>query len=123
VQVAWPDLKEELLAGAERVCALLGLAKHHMIIEELRLQQQQDSNRNLAAATAKDLSTSEPPPPLNFPVVRARIDNLDLKATPLASLRSSQFGRLVAVKGTIVRISNMRPVNTWLAFQCLVCLR
>jgi DNA helicase MCM8 len=116
---AWPDLKEELLAGAERVCALLGLAKHHLIIEELRQlqQQQQDSNRD---HSAKDLSSSAEP--LNFPVVRARIE-LDLKLTPLGSLRSSQFGRLVAVKGTIVRISTMRPVNTWLAFQCLVCLR
>jgi hypothetical protein len=58
----------------------------------------------------------------NFPAVRARIE-LTQRVTSLGSLRSSQFGRLVAVKGTIVRISNIRPVNTWLAFQCLVCLR
>ncbi len=63
-----------------------------------------------------------PPTPPNFPVVRARME-LSLKLTPLGSLRSSQFGRLVAVKGTVVRISNIRPVNTWLAFQCLVCTR
>jgi hypothetical protein len=41
---AWPDLRDSLLmGGAERACALLGLAKHHMLIEDAREKQQQES--------------------------------------------------------------------------------
>ena len=103
------------------MCALLGLAKHHMIIEELK-QQQEESNREPPEDTKNRNITTDRDEPINFPVVRARIE-LSQKLSALASLRSSQYGRLVAIKGTIVRISNIRPVNTWLAFQCLVCLR
>jgi hypothetical protein len=40
---AWPDLRDSLLmGGAERACALLGLAKHHMLIEDAREKQQQE---------------------------------------------------------------------------------
>ena len=40
---AWPDLRDSLLVGgAERACALLGLAKHHMLIEDAREKQQQE---------------------------------------------------------------------------------
>ncbi len=40
----WPDLRDSLLVGgAERACALLGLAKHHMLIEDAREKQQQES--------------------------------------------------------------------------------
>ncbi len=43
---AWPDLRDSLLVGgAERACALLGLAKHHMLIEDAREKQQQESVR------------------------------------------------------------------------------
>ncbi len=40
---SWPDLRDSLLVGgAERACALLGLAKHHMLIEDAREKQQQE---------------------------------------------------------------------------------
>jgi hypothetical protein len=40
---AWTDLRDSLLmGGAERACALLGLAKHHMLIEDAREKQQQE---------------------------------------------------------------------------------
>lgn len=41
--------------------------------------------------------------------------------TPLRMLRASVFGRLVCVKGTVVRVSSIRPFCTRLAFQCLGC--
>lgn len=41
--------------------------------------------------------------------------------TPLRMLRASVFGRLVCVKGTVVRVSNIRPFCTRLAFRCLGC--
>lgn len=41
--------------------------------------------------------------------------------TPLRTLRASVFGRLVCVRGTVVRVSNIRPLCTRLAFKCLGC--
>lgn len=41
--------------------------------------------------------------------------------TPLRTLRASVFGRLVCVKGTVVRVSNIRPLCTRMAFRCQTC--
>lgn len=41
--------------------------------------------------------------------------------TPLRTLRASVFGRLVCVKGTVVRVSNIRPLCIRMAFSCLGC--
>ncbi|XP_031730088.1 DNA helicase MCM8-like [Anarrhichthys ocellatus] len=39
--------------------------------------------------------------------------------TALRTLRASVFGRLVCVRGTVVRLSNIRPMCTRMAFRCL----
>lgn len=41
--------------------------------------------------------------------------------TPLRMLRASVFGRLVCVRGTVVRVSSIRPLCTRMAFRCLGC--
>lgn len=41
--------------------------------------------------------------------------------TPLRILRASLFGRLVCVRGTVVRVGNIRPLCTRMAFRCLSC--
>ena len=43
--------------------------------------------------------------------------------TALRTLRASVFGRLVCVRGTVVRVSNIRPLCTRMAFTCLGCSR
>lgn len=39
--------------------------------------------------------------------------------TALRMLRASAFGRLVCVKGTVVRVSNIKPLCTRMAFRCV----
>ena len=41
--------------------------------------------------------------------------------TPLRSLKSSSFQRLVTVSGTVVRLSAVRPACLWLAWSCPSC--
>lgn len=41
--------------------------------------------------------------------------------TPLRMVRASVFGRLVCVRGTVVRVSSIRPLCTRMAFRCLGC--
>ena len=38
-------------------------------------------------------------------------------------LRASVYGRLVCVKGTVVRVSNIRPLCTRMAFRCQSCMQ
>lgn len=38
--------------------------------------------------------------------------------TPLRMLRASVYGRLVCVRGTVVRVSSIRPQCTRMAFKC-----
>ena len=93
----WPQLGEQLEERAEHVAGILGLAMHQLL------------TREAAAETAEML-----------PVVRARLDNCG-NLIHLKELKSHYFQRLVAVQGTVVRVSPMRVHNTWLAWQCATC--
>jgi len=95
----WPSLGEELEDRTERVCGVFGLAMHHMVSSE---KVEGDENNT-------------------FPIVRARIVNHQV-FTQLKQLKSSYFQRLVTIQGTVVRVSPIRPCNTWLAWQCPSCM-
>ena len=41
--------------------------------------------------------------------------------TPLRTLRANLYGKYVAIRGTVVRVSNIRPICTKLAFTCNNC--
>lgn len=55
-----------------------------------------------------------------FLLVIRRLFNYE-PLTPLRMLRASAFGQLVCVKGTVVRVSSIRPLCTRMAFKCLGC--
>ncbi|KAK1905838.1 DNA helicase MCM8, partial [Dissostichus eleginoides] len=61
-------------------------------------------------------------PIINIPHISARLYNYE-PLTALRTLRASVFGRLVCVRGTVVRVSNIRPLCTRMAFRCLGCSR
>ena len=94
----WPSLSEELEDRTERVCGIFGLAMHQMVSTE---KVDGDDNNT-------------------FPIVRARLVNHQL-LTHMKQLKSSYFQRLVTVQGTVVRVSPIRPSNTWLAWECPSC--
>ena len=58
----------------------------------------------------------------NFPTIRARI-LFTQTITPLRVLKSSFYNKLVTIKGTVIRVTANRPVNSWLLFQCNVCAK
>lgn len=41
--------------------------------------------------------------------------------TPLRTLRANLYGKYVAIRGTVVRVSNIKPICTKLAFTCNSC--
>ena len=97
----WPTLKEDVKESPELVWGIFGLAKHHTAIEEII-----NESKDHVGAT--------------FPIVRCRIVNFKA-LTPFQEMRASSYNKLVTVRGTVVRVSHVRPVCAWLAFKCSSC--
>lgn len=119
---------------------IFGLAKHQLVMDELKAERNSADDGSPPALEVK------------FPAVRARIVNLEAEPLYLTSLKdlrticygeissapcvlfsiSHQFthdynvsdptGKLVSLRGTVVRATSVRQVCTWLAFSCNQCL-
>ncbi|CAH3017482.1 unnamed protein product [Porites evermanni] len=57
---------------------------------------------------------------VDLPYIQARITNFE-PVTQLKSLKSNYFGKFVAIRGTVVRVSNVKPLVTNMAFSCNLC--
>ncbi|XP_073250153.1 DNA helicase MCM8-like [Porites lutea] len=57
---------------------------------------------------------------VDLPYIQARITNFE-PVTQLKSLKSNYFGKFVAIRGTAVRVSNVKPLVTNMAFSCNLC--
>ncbi|XP_027136146.1 DNA helicase MCM8 [Larimichthys crocea] len=110
VRRALPDLTTELKEQPEVILNCLGMAIHQVLTMDLEKQAAELQEDGLPVAT----------PITNIPHISARLYNYE-PLTPLRTLRASVFGRLVCVRGTVVRVSNIRPLCTRMAFRCLVC--
>ncbi|XP_044071076.1 LOW QUALITY PROTEIN: DNA helicase MCM8 [Siniperca chuatsi] len=109
VRVALPKLTTELKEQPEVILNCLGVAIHQVLTIDLEKQAAELQGEELPVAT-----------PINIPHISARLYNYE-PLTPLRTLRASVFGQLVCVRGTVVRVSNIRPLCTRMAFRCLAC--
>ncbi|KAM9847557.1 DNA helicase MCM8 [Aulostomus maculatus] len=110
VRDALPELASDLKEQPELMLNCLGVAIHQVLTVDLEKQAAELQGEELSVTT----------PIINIPHISARLYNYE-PVTALRKLRASVFGRLVCVKGTVVRVSNIRPLCTRLAFRCLVC--
>ncbi|KAM9365006.1 DNA helicase MCM8 [Pholidichthys leucotaenia] len=107
---ALPGIATDLKEQPEVTLNCLGVAIHQVLTEDLEKQAAELQEDELPVAT----------PIINIPHISARLYNYE-PLTPLRTLRASVFGRLVCVKGTVVRVSNIRPLCTRMAFSCQSC--
>ncbi|XP_076016578.1 DNA helicase MCM8 [Genypterus blacodes] len=107
---ALPDLHTKVKEQPEVILNCLGLAIHQVLTADLEKQAAELQGEELPVAT----------PIVSIPYISARLYNYE-PLTPLRTLRASVFGQLVSVKGTVVRVSNIRPHCTHMAFRCLGC--
>uniref|UniRef100_I3IYQ0 DNA helicase MCM8 n=1 Tax=Oreochromis niloticus TaxID=8128 RepID=I3IYQ0_ORENI len=110
VRHALPDIVTQLKQQPEVMLNCLGLAIHQVLTLDLQKQAAELQEEEFPVAT----------PVINIPHISARLYNYE-PLTPLRMLRASVFGRLVCVKGTVVRVSSIRPLCTRLAFRCRTC--
>ncbi|XP_041728877.2 DNA helicase MCM8-like [Coregonus clupeaformis] len=111
VCMALPDLANQLREQPETTLNCLGLAIHQVLTVDLERHAAELHGEGLPGGAT---------PIINIPHISARLYNYE-PLTALRMLRASVFGRLVCVRGTVVRVSNIRPLCTRLAFTCSGC--
>uniref|UniRef100_A0A8C5AQR1 DNA helicase MCM8 n=1 Tax=Gadus morhua TaxID=8049 RepID=A0A8C5AQR1_GADMO len=104
------ELATELKEKPEAVLNCLGLAIHQVLTTDLEKQAAELQGEALNTAASI----------ISIPHINARLYNFE-PLTPLRTLRASVFGRLVCVRGTVVRVSNIKPMCTRMAFLCQGC--
>ncbi|XP_053384109.1 DNA helicase MCM8-like [Mercenaria mercenaria] len=111
VSESLPDLQTELKDMPQKVLACMGLSMHQHISRK-RLREARDA--------AVENGTEIAPEDYYVSIIHARILNYGTPV-PLKSLKANYYGKFVSVKGTVVRVSNIKPLCTVLAFECNNC--
>uniref|UniRef100_A0A3P9N8Q9 DNA helicase MCM8 n=1 Tax=Poecilia reticulata TaxID=8081 RepID=A0A3P9N8Q9_POERE len=107
---ALTDIVTDLREQPDMILNCLGVAIHQVLTADLEKQAAELQDEELPVAT----------PIINIPHISVRLYNYE-PLTPLRTLRASVFGRMVCVRGTVVRVSNIRPQCTRMAFKCQTC--
>jgi len=58
--------------------------------------------------------------PFDIQYIHTRIMNFG-PTTTLKNLKANSYGKLVTIRGTVVRVGNVKPLVTHLAFNCTAC--
>ncbi|XP_029211666.1 DNA helicase MCM8-like [Acropora muricata] len=98
----FPSLATDLREEPTVILQSLGLAVSQVLLSAMSGESQQ-------VACLVDL-----------PYIQARISNFE-PVTPLKSLRSNYCGKFVTIHGTVVRVSNVKPLVMGMAFSCNLC--
>ncbi|XP_064477165.1 DNA helicase MCM8-like [Ornithodoros turicata] len=100
IKEAWPTIIEDLRRQPRDVLSLLGLALYETLNSAMHQSPENDG--------------------LQIPKVDVRLAGL-AQLTPLREIRTAICGELVAVRGTVVRASEVRPQYAMMGFDCLHC--
>ncbi|CAG2189986.1 MCM8 [Mytilus edulis] len=104
-----PDLSTEMKDMPDRILSCIGLAVHQLITHKRRHEAEADSQTDQSDGSS-----------YSVPVILARVINFGSQI-PLKNLKANYYGKFVSVKGTVVRVSNIKPLCTKLAFECVSC--
>ncbi|XP_074144000.1 DNA helicase MCM8 isoform X1 [Sminthopsis crassicaudata] len=107
-----PNIATELRDMPEKTLACMGLAIHQILTKDLE--------RHAAELQAQEGLSSEGETIVNVPHIIARVYNYDT-LTQLKNVRANCYGKYIALRGTVVRVSNIKPLCTKMAFLCATC--
>uniref|UniRef100_A0A2K5QQZ3 DNA helicase MCM8 n=1 Tax=Cebus imitator TaxID=2715852 RepID=A0A2K5QQZ3_CEBIM len=107
-----PDIANELRDAPEKTLAYMGLAIHQVLTKDLE--------RHAAELQAQEGLSTDGETMVNVPHIHARVYNYE-PLTQLKNVRANYYGKYVALRGTVVRVSNIKPLCTKMAFLCAAC--
>ncbi|NWX40687.1 MCM8 helicase, partial [Steatornis caripensis] len=107
-----PNVSTELRDMPQKILHCMGLAIHQVLTKDLE--------RHAAELQVQEGLPLDGEPIINVPLIHARVYNYD-PLTQLKNVRANCYGKYIALRGTVVRVSNIKPLCTKLAFVCGTC--
>uniref|UniRef100_T1JGS4 DNA helicase MCM8 n=1 Tax=Strigamia maritima TaxID=126957 RepID=T1JGS4_STRMM len=107
----WPSFVADANDSPRVVLSTCGLAMHHLLTREAEKEWRVDAYEDGEAA-----AQTGPPVPFVF----ARLVGFE-PLLPFKNLKATCFGKLVSIKGTVTRASNVKMQCAKLAFKCCTC--
>ncbi|XP_052039669.1 DNA helicase MCM8 [Apodemus sylvaticus] len=107
-----PDIESALRDAPEKTLACMGLAIHQVLTKDLE--------RHAAELQAQEGLSNGGETMVNVPHIYARVYNYE-PLTHLKNIRATCYGKYISIRGTVVRVSNIKPLCTKMAFQCAAC--
>ncbi|OXB68339.1 hypothetical protein ASZ78_015279, partial [Callipepla squamata] len=107
-----PDVSTELRDMPQKILQCMGLAVHQVLTKDLE--------RHAAELQVQEGLPLDEEPIINVPLIHARLYNYE-PLTQLKNVRANCYGKYIALRGTVVRVSNIKPLCTKLAFVCGTC--
>lgn len=102
----WPTFMTDLNESTEETLLCAGLACHQLILDDLAPSQGTQQNSVASKLALKTIS------------VRV------YGHSPIVSLRTRKqmiYGRLISIRGTVIRVGAADNICTWLTFRCSKC--
>nr|XP_020649324.1 DNA helicase MCM8 isoform X1 [Pogona vitticeps]XP_020649325.1 DNA helicase MCM8 isoform X1 [Pogona vitticeps]XP_020649326.1 DNA helicase MCM8 isoform X1 [Pogona vitticeps] len=107
-----PDIATELRDMPQKILDCMGLAIHQVLSKDLE--------KHAAELQMQEGLLVDEEPIINVPYINARVYNYD-PLIQLKNIRANCYGKFVALRGTVVRVSNIKPICTKMAFICSAC--
>ncbi|NXL39459.1 MCM8 helicase, partial [Glaucidium brasilianum] len=107
-----PNICTELRDMPQKILHCMGLAIHQVLTKDLE--------RHAAELQVQEGLPLDGEPIINVPLIHARVYNYE-PLTQLKNVRANCYGKYIALRGTVVRVSNIKPLCTKLAFVCGTC--
>ncbi|XP_041333061.1 DNA helicase MCM8 [Pyrgilauda ruficollis] len=107
-----PNISAELRDMPQKILQCMGLAIHQVLTKDLE--------RHAAELQVQEGLPLHGDPVINVPLIHARVYNYE-PLTQLKNVRANCYGKYIALRGTVVRVSNIKPLCTNLAFVCAAC--
>ncbi|KAM3675485.1 DNA helicase MCM8 [Ammospiza maritima maritima] len=107
-----PNISAELRDMPQKILQCMGLAIHQVLTKDLE--------RHAAELQVQEGLPLQGEAVINVPLIHARVYNYE-PLTQLKNVRANCYGKYIALRGTVVRVSNIKPLCTNLAFVCAAC--
>ncbi|EAT44419.1 AAEL004200-PA [Aedes aegypti] len=105
----WPTFRQDLVDNPEQTLAMAGLAMHQVVTKAL-----------MGDLTSQSSELSQSHDKLMLQAIRPRVVGHGPEVH-LRHMKINSFGKLFAVRGTIIRAGNSQVLNSWMAFRCSLC--
>ncbi|KAJ8924425.1 hypothetical protein NQ315_007221 [Exocentrus adspersus] len=102
---SWEHFKTDIVSDTAHCLNCLGLAMHQIIVDYQTRKNEQEEN-------LIDID--------NAPLIRPRIINFE-PALELKNLKVIYYGKLVSIKGTVIKVGQVKIICQYLAFSCSGC--